>query len=174
VTSSTHESWRQLYNIAAAGLGGYAGLSLIGALAQGKQQESLADQVEAARQEYFDALQGKTAEAAALDAAYEQKIKTAQDPQPPRDLLTDISGALQALGGGAYRAGQEGITGLHMAALMSGIGTGGLGAMYMYNRTKDRTRAKNLERAQAAKMRLKDIQQRPWVDPVELAQLTRG
>jgi hypothetical protein len=177
VTSATHESWRQLYNIAAAGLGGYAGLSLVGSLAQSKKKEDLEDQVETARQEYFDALQGK--DAAALDALYEKTCATkTAAPEPESNWLDDtlntVRGALGTAGGAGYRLGQEALTTLHLATLASSLGAGGLGAIYMYNRTKDRTRAENLQLARRAKMRLQDIQQRPWIDPTQLAQTVHG
>lgn len=58
-------------------------------------------------------------------------------------------------------------------ALLSALGSGAVGASYMYNQTKARSRAENLRRAAAARARLRGLQQTPWVDPEQLASLTQ-
>jgi hypothetical protein len=175
--NSFHESWRQLANIAAAGLGGTAGLTLIGSLAAQKRKKDLSQEVEDARQEYFDALTGKQAEA--LDAAF-QRYKQANPAQPdPANqdwlsrIMTNFSDTANDAGQAAYRVGQDATTGLHQAAILSVLGTAGLGGMYMYNRTKDRTKAHNLRRAAEARARLKEIQSTPWVAADELVDIAK-
>ena len=176
--NSMHESWRQLANIAATGLGGAAGLTLVGTMAAKKRKQDLAAEVEAARQEYFDALTGKK-EAAALDSAFEQyKQANPAQPDPANQglwerLTSAFTDTGSALGDTAKRVGQDAATGLHQAALLSVLGTGGLGGMYMYNRTKERTKAHNLQRAAEARARLKEIQSTPWVAPDELADIAK-
>jgi len=81
--------------------------------------------------------------AAALDAVYDDLEKT----------------------GSLYGAGWT-------TALLAALGSGAVGASYMYNQTKSRSRAENLRRAAAARARLRGLQQTPWVDPEQLAALT--
>lgn len=175
--NSFHESWRQLANIAATGLGGAAGLTLVGGLAAKKRKKDLAQEVEDARQEYFDALTGKK-EAAALDAAFARYKQAEPAPAPENQdwlsrIMTNFSDTANDAGQAAYRAGQDVTTGLHQAAILSVLGTAGLGGMYMYNRTKDRTKAHNLRRAAEARARLKEIQSTPWVAPDELVDIAK-
>jgi len=144
--NSWHEGYRNTANILAAAAGGYGGLKLVNSIADKKKKEDLADEVDAARKEYFNALTGKQAEV--LDAAFEELEKTSNSPN--------------ALGG------------LWTTALLAGLGSGAIGATYMYNQTKSRSRAENLRRAQAARARLRGLQQTPWVDPEQLAALAQN
>ena len=59
-------------------------------------------------------------------------------------------------------------------ALLTALGSGAIGATYMYNQTKARSKAENVQRAAAARARLRGIQQTPWVDPEQLAALAQN
>lgn len=56
--------------------------------------------------------------------------------------------------------------------LAGGLGAGAVGAKYMYDQTKARSEARNLQRAQAARRRMQGLDS-PWVDPQELADVKR-
>lgn len=56
--------------------------------------------------------------------------------------------------------------------LAGGLGAGAIGAKYMYDQTKARSGARNLQRAQAARRRMQGLDS-PWVDPTELAEVKR-
>jgi hypothetical protein len=53
---------------------------------------------------------------------------------------------------------------------LGALGAGGVGANYMYNKTRAQSQAKLRARAVAARERLKGMDS-PWVDPQELAQI---
>jgi hypothetical protein len=84
-------------------------------------------------------------QAAILDAAYDELEKTSTVP------------------------GQVWTT-----ALLAALGSGSIGATYMYNQTKARSKAENVQRAAAARARLRGLQQTPWVDPEQLATLAQN
>jgi hypothetical protein len=107
--------------------------------------------------------------------------------QPIRDIMagTNTAGAVSDIGNtlagtrapgenrpatGAY---EQGLGTLWGGMTGAALGTGTLGAIYMYNQTKARSKAENLQRAQAARARLQSLQQTPWVDPDELAALAK-
>jgi hypothetical protein len=144
--NSWHEGYRNTANILAAAAGGYGGLKLVNSIADKKKKEDLAAEVDTARKEYFDALTGKQAEV--LDAAFDEIEKTSSGSNP--------------------------LGGLWTTALLAGLGSGTIGATYMYNQTKARSRAENLRRAQSARARLRGLQQTPWVDPEQLAALAQN
>lgn len=52
--------------------------------------------------------------------------------------------------------------------LTGGLGAGAIGAKYMYDQTRARSNARNLQLAQAARKRMQGLDT-PWVDPQELA-----
>ena len=139
-----HEGYRNTANVLAAGLGGYGGLKLVSGFADQKKKEDLEQEVDNARKEYFAALTGKQAEM--LDAAYDELEKTSS-----------------TMGGQAFSA-----------ALLAALGSGAVGATYMYNQTKARSKAENVQRAAAARGRLRGLQQTPWVDPEQLAALAQN
>ena len=60
------------------------------------------------------------------------------------------------------------------AAMLAALGSGAVGATYMYNQTKARSKAENVQRAAAARARLRGLQQTPWVDPEQLATLAQN
>lgn len=154
--TGAQEMWRTLANVGLAGGGAYVGLSAVNRLADQQRHEDSKDDVEKARQEYFAALTGKSAEY--LDQAFDHLTKAAEG-----SALMDLL------------AGADRLAGKYIAtpAALTALGTGLVGGTYMYNQVKDRTRAENLRRAAAARARLAGLQKTPYVDPVELAALTK-
>lgn len=167
-----HRGWRTAANYLAAMGGGAGGLSLVKSIADKKKKEDLADEVDSARKEYFNALTGKAA--AVLDAAYE---KYAQTPATPAasggtSWLSSIWNSIPSMQDAAVHAknvGERGAETLWSAALLSALGSGAIGAKYMYDHTKAHTAAENLRKAREARARLRGLQQTPYVDPGELA-----
>ncbi|NDD52540.1 hypothetical protein EBZ39_01455 [bacterium] len=144
-----HEGYQNTANIAFGVGGGLAALSAIRALTDKKKKEDLADSVNDARKEYFDALTGKSA--AALDAAFDA-LKTT----PAEKRATTLTGQ-------AWNA-----------LMLSALGTGAIGAKYTYDQTVARSRAATLQRAAAARARLRALQSAPYVDPEQLTALVEN
>jgi hypothetical protein len=140
------KSWSTAANLGGAGLGALAGGHLVNSIVKSKKKRDQSSALEAARQEYYNALRGKHA---SLDAAFES-VKSA-------NLLTStISGAFQAP------------QALRTAYLLSMLGAGGLGAKYMYDKTKQTTEGENLAKAQASRARTRGLPP-IYVDPEGLA-----
>jgi hypothetical protein len=59
---------------------------------------------------------------------------------------------------------------MRTAYLLTLLGAGGLGAKYMYDRTKDLTEGENLAKAQASRARTKGLPP-VWVDPESLSHI---
>lgn len=164
-----HRGWRTAANYLAAMGGGAGGLALVKSITDQKKKEDLADEVDSARKEYFNALTGKAA--AALDAAYE---KYAQQPAAPagESFLARAWNAIPSMRDTAVNVAnvsERGAETLWSAALLSALGSGAIGAKYMYDHTKARTAAENLRKARESRARLRGLQQTPYVDPGELA-----
>lgn len=190
--SAPHMGWRWTANAAATGAGALGGLALVQNLATKKKKKDLEAEVDLARQQYFDALHGKKAEA--LDAAYEKHSDWLDDhahttgnalsalwrgaknfaDATAKDPVNTLAGT-RAPGEERPATGvyEQGLGTLWGGMTGAALGTGTLGAMYMYNQTKARSKAENLQRAQAARARLQSLQQTPWVDPDELAALAK-
>lgn len=156
-----HAGWRTAANVAALLGGIYGGRKLVNTVSQHKKKRDLAEEVDSARQQYFSALTGK--EAAALEAAYATYAKQAgiadwfkKDVYNPAEQF-----AKNYVGIPAWKM-----------MLMTTLGTGALGAHYAYNKTKEQSKIRNLQKAQEARARLKAMQQTPWVDPAELEALS--
>ena len=172
--------WRQAANIIAAMGGGYGGMQLVNSMSADKRKKDIEDEVDTARRAYFSALTGK--EAAALDDVYNCVKKTAEEntwsnllPRMEQGLGLSKpggSGALENAGIAAARTAQETGNNAWTAALLTALGTGALGAKYMYDQTKTRTQSENLIRARNSKARLQMLNQTPYIDPDELAALT--
>lgn len=171
-----HRGWRTAANYLAAIGGGMGGAALIGSIRDSKKKRDLEDEVEDARKEYFEALTGKTA--AALDALYEKHAEGATTESPWYDRWNpfmwnwgNVAHNAQQTANTVQNVGERGAEGLWAAALISALGSGAIGAKYMYDQTKSRTQADNLNKAQKSRARLRSIQQTPWVDPEELASI---
>jgi hypothetical protein len=140
-------SWKTIAGLGAAGLGAYGGLKTVNSIADEKRKDELSDSIDAARKEYFDALTGKNEKTAWLQEAFDNYMRKPVESSAADWVLTPT--------------------------LLATLGSAAVGGSYMYNHTKARTRAENLRRAAAARARLQSLQQTPWVDPAELAALTR-
>jgi predicted aminopeptidase len=160
--------------------GGYGGMQLVNSMSADKRKKDIEDEVETARRAYFNALTGK--EAAELDNVY-ACMKQAEAPPAPPGFFSRMSqglglskpggpGALENAGIAAARTVQETGNNAWTAALLTALGTGALGAKYMYDQTKSRTKAENLMRARNSKARLQELNQTPYVDPDALAALS--
>lgn len=183
--NTAHAGWRNALNIAAAMAGGYGGMKAVNTFAENKKKEDLSNEVDSARKEYFAALRGKSAEA--LDAAFDA-FTAANAAGVKHAVYTPTSVGVPKAPSlppppptpDAYRKPYENTYGnllrsdLWTAALLTALGTGSIGATYMYNQTKARSKAENLQRAQAARARLRGLQQTAWVDPEQLAALAQN
>lgn len=141
------KSWSTAANIGGAAAGAYAGSKLVNAIMKAKKRRDNERALEAARDEYYAALGGKRA--SALDGAFET-VKQA-------NILSSTASAV-------WNTPQT----LRTAYLLTLLGAGGLGAKYMYDRTKDLTEGENLARAQASRARTRGLPP-VWVDPDALA-----
>lgn len=163
--TGSQEMWRTLANFGLAGAGAYTGLKAVNSIADTQRRADIKDDVEAAREEYFAALTGKNAEY--IDAAFDA-IFTKNAAEESGWSMANFLGALDRSSAGQ---GFGKFVALPAAAAM--LGGGLMGGTYMYKQVKDRTRAENLRRAAAARARLAGLQETPYVDPVELAALTK-
>lgn len=159
-----HAGWRTAANVAALLGGLYGGRKLVNAISQHKKKKDLADEVNDARKQYFAALTGK--EAAALDAAFENYLTKQAAGENPTWFQDQVWNPAEA-----FTKNYVGIP-LWRALLMTGLGTGALGAHYAYNRTREQSKSQNLQKARQSRARLKALQETPWVDPAELEALS--
>ena len=176
--NTAHAGWRNALNIAAAMAGGYGGMRAVNSLADQKKKEDLDHEVDSARKEYFAALQGKAA--SALDDAFAEFEKAGWGFDPEAFTGSPNPQPAPAATPGTYSqphadtSWNRGKSDLWTTALLTALGTGSIGATYMYNQTKARSKAENLQRAQAARARLRGLQQTAWVDPEQLAALAKN
>lgn len=142
----------------AAALGGLGGYKLIEALHKRKKRREQQDQIAAAEQEYYDALTGGGGKQ--LDSVYDAASeKAASEKKALLEWLTnayDTVKRVPAAIGGTYVAG--------------GLGLGGLAAKLMYDRARERSRAKAVEEAAKSKARISGILP-TYVDPDEIIAL---
>lgn len=155
-----HAGWRTAANVAALLGGMYGGRKLVNAISQHKKKKDLSEEVNDARKQYFAALTGK--EAAALDAAFDRYKQAGISDWVQKDVVAPAE---------KFTKDYIGIP-LWKTLLMTGLGTGALGAHYAYSRTREQSKARNLQKAQQARARLKALQETPWVDPAELETLS--
>jgi len=148
-----------------AGTAGILGARhLVNAQEKKRDAAAAAAAVIEAKKDYMRALSGD--KAASLDAAYEKfaaHSKTA-DPGfvPPPVPEPQLRGWIH----GPEALGQY----LYAGSLLSGAAGLGLGAHYMYNKTKKNLAATNLAAAAETRARLRALPS-PWIDPAELAGL---
>lgn len=173
-----HMAARYAGGLGLAAAGAYGGHKAVQSLTESDKNEKNKNQVQSARDEYFNALlnddnekEKKAADAAfdVLYAAYNEKRSAGEPNQAMFENYFwpengergpwhgPLSSAWNNLSGTAQLGG--------LAALAAG---GGLGAHYMYNKTKSQSQARALARAAAARERMKGLDA-PWVDPQELA-----
>jgi hypothetical protein len=146
--SAMRAAWATAANLGAGAAGLFGGSALVNMAAKSKKEEDTDDEIEAARQDYYRALAGDK-NACALDAAFE---KSAVLPS-----FADIGGAI-------YGSPQA----IRTAYLLAMLGAGGLGAKYMYDKTRAVTDSHNLSVAREARARNKSLPP-IWVDPQSLA-----
>lgn len=168
--------WRNAANATAALAGAGGTAYAMNHMASKKRQTDLEDAVEDARNEYMAALTGKAA--AALDAAYDVIMAekaaagswedAARSATGPGTMYDSAAKGWESFKDNAKGLGSHTITGL----LLSSLGAGGIGAKYMYDRTKARSESESLLKAQASRARMRAMQEAPWIDPEELVGLS--
>jgi len=177
-----HMAARYAGGLGLAAAGAYGGHKAVQALTERDNNEANKNQVQSARDEYFNTLlndenddeEEKKSAAAAFDVLYNVYAEKRSAGEPNQATLENwiwpengergpwhgpLSSAWNNLSGTTQLGG--------LAALAAG---GGLGAHYMYNKTKAQSQARALARAQAARERMKGLDS-PWVDPQELASI---
>lgn len=144
-----------------------------------EKEEKNVDAIQKARNEYFNTLVADEKAAAALDTAFAFYKKSGWADNFPGPAAWAGHGAS---GAGAASAGLnqnqnsatnfvgDGFTLLTALTALASLGAGGVGATYMYNKTKDRSAAKQLARARMARERLGALPG-AWIDPREVAQV---
>lgn len=154
-------------------MGGALGTSaMFNSMAKKDTRQRREDAVADARREYFDALMGPEqkadakkeqagrAKAASLDDVYDAAVKRAENEGGWNRVMEWLRGAKDTAHAGANLWGST--------AGIPAVALGTLGAMYMYNKTRDGSAQKRFQVAQDAKRRLRPLQT-PWIDPEELA-----
>jgi hypothetical protein len=147
------KAWGTAANIGAGALGVYGGKKVVDSVVSAKKKKDLEAEMEAARHDYYSALAGDKS-AAALDFAF-ATVKHA-------NILDTLGG----VGSAVVNTPQA----LRTAYLLAMLGAGGVGAKYMYDRTKEMTVGENLAKAQASRARTKGLPP-VWVDPESLAHM---
>lgn len=144
--------------VGAMALGGLGGYKLIEAMHKRKKRQEREEQVSAAEKQYYDALLGK--QGRQLDQAYDAASeKAASEKKALLEWLTDtydVAKRVPAAIGGTY--------------VGAGLGLGGLAAKLMYDRARERSRAKAVEEAAKSKARIAGILP-TYVDPDEIIAL---
>lgn len=156
-------SWGAVAALTAGGLGAYGGHRLINYIMKQQKKKNNEEEIEAARQEYYNALRGDSKEAQALDATFDAlNEKTAEGEQ--------TSSALQRLFAGVGDAVHGSLQLTHGAGLLAMLGAGLYGGKAVYDWTKARSAGENLAKAQASRARMKNLPP-IWVDPEELVRV---
>jgi membrane protein YqaA with SNARE-associated domain len=150
--SVTRSSFGIGATVGSGALGGLAGWKLIQALHNRKKKMDQQQEVDDAEQEYHNALVGKSA---ALDTVYDSM----GDKQAAFEALTGLWDALKRVPAAVGGAG-----------VLAGMGSGALAAKLMYDRAKERSRAKAVEEAAKSRARIAGILP-TYVDPDEISAL---
>jgi membrane protein YqaA with SNARE-associated domain len=150
--SVTRSSFGIGATVGSGALGGLAGWKLIHALHSRKKKMDQQQEVDDAEQEYHNALVGKSA---ALDTVY----SSMGDKQAAFETITGLWDALKRVPSAVGGAG-----------VLAGMGSGALAAKLMYDRAKDRSRAKAVEEAAKSRARIAGILP-TYVDPDEISAL---
>lgn len=159
---------RSNYNLAlpvVGGLGAAAGAGVVNSLVRDTKDDDNKDKVRQSRDDYFKTLLNhddeKTAFDAAVDELYARREKQAEPTFGERLLA----------GWNAFKdTGQAAASIPPWVMGVAALGAGGVGAKYMYDKTRAGSQAKLYAAAQKARERLKGLDS-PWVDPVELAHI---
>ena len=150
--SVTRSSFGIGATVGSGALGGLAGWKLIQALHSRKKKMDQQQEVDDAEQEYHNALVGKSA---ALDTVY----GSMGDKQAAFETITGLWDALKRVPAAVGGAG-----------VLAGMGGGALAAKLMYDRAKERSRAKAVEEAAKSRARIAGILP-TYVDPDEISAL---
>lgn len=179
-----HGGIRNVMGLTLPAAGAYGGLVLADAAMQQDSGKKNRDTVRNARKEYFQALTGQPSQeenteekqsaagASVVDkflsdafTAY-QTTKSAESKPDQRTWVEFLSNP--SWYNWITRPYTEGSSWLHGAMIAGGLGSGAIGAKYMYDKTKAQSAARNRERAMAVRERMRGLET-PWVDPRELA-----
>lgn len=178
---ATQRAWRAAANIGGASAGILGGKALYDLAVQpeiDKQKEKrLHGGVESARKEYFDALLQKDEDnekkSSVVDqfldagyAAYEEKTGGLSDIGS--GLYNTAGSVMKTVGDVATLRGLRDLAALTTVAAT--VGGGALGAKYMYDKTTNAAKAKNMAKALAARERMQHMPP-VWIDPRELADI---
>lgn len=156
----TRSSFGTGATVGAGALGLYGGYKLIDAMHKRKKRRDQQEAIAEAEKEYYDALTGGGAKQ--LDSVYDTASeKAAAEKTALLDWITgayDVAKRVPATVGGAY--------------VGAGLGLGGLAAKLMYDRARERSRAKAVEEAAKSKARISGILP-TYVDPDEIIALKK-
>jgi len=187
--TSTYQAASWIVPTVAGAAGAYGGAKAVESLTKEDKSEERKNMVQQSRDEYFKTLlnedddKEKKALSAELDAHYESYKKQS-------NFVTDAPGIV---GGWLMDAGRwltppdkqkygpfdqgylnnHGRTMLAVPQIIGGmalLGGGAVGAKYMYDKTRNESKAKLYAAAAKARERLRATDN-PWVDPVELASI---
>ncbi len=150
----------------AAGLGG--AYLLKQHLAKRQKRHNEQDDIEAARNEYLEALTG--AKSAALDEAYEKYANLADWINSGKNTINQVTQRISNGLDTAQKNTQAFGEGALAAELLAAAGGTALGGYYMYNKTRNNSRSANALKAQAMKARMRSLPG-TWIDPEELVKV---
>lgn len=150
--SVTRSSFGIGATVGAGALGSLAGWKLIQALHARKKRQDRQQEVDDAERAYHEALVGKSA---ALDTAYDSLGEKQAAFESLKSLWDGLKRLPAAVGG---------------AGVLAGMGSGALAAKLMYDRAKERSRAKAVEEAAKSRARVAGILP-TYVDPDEIIAL---
>jgi hypothetical protein len=145
--------------LGAGALGTYGGYKLISALHGMKKKRDRQAEIDEAEQAYYDALTGSGGNKLASVYSLAGEKAAAEKMANPMEWLSgvwDTAKRVPAAVGGGYVA--------------AGLGLGGLAAKLMYDRARERSKAKAVEEAARSKARIAGILP-TYVDPDEIVAL---
>lgn len=163
LSEALQQTGRILAPAAGVAAGGYAVHRLLDE--EGDHERENVDKIQQARKEYFDSLMTDEKSASLLDKAFAVYKtgcdKQANDPNPNASKLIWPFGPISDAFGDAASVALTG-------TILASLGAAGVGGTYMYNKTKAKSDAKQLQQARLAKERMSSLPG-PWIDPREVA-----
>jgi hypothetical protein len=186
--SPVYQASAYLLPIAAGSAGVYGGARAVDSLMGDDKKEKQVDEVQSARDSYFKTLLNEPEENDEEKKSFHDTLDSFYEKYEEKIAANDWGGWLQEQANywsnpfqpnpqaGPFDKGPAGNTVqniLTAPALLSGaalLGGGALGAKYMYDKTRESSKAKLLQAAQEAKERLRGLDT-PWIDPTELASI---
>jgi hypothetical protein len=146
--------------------GGYAADKLINMHSDKSKQKKNINAIEDARDEYFNTLLADKAASVGLDAAYAAYAQDEKSAWWGNSNKSNIN--LQQNEWGAASLPLDAVTLAVGLTGLASLGAAGVGGTYMYNKTKSKSDAKQLQRARLAKERMSSLPG-AWIDPREVA-----